>query len=59
MTISFDALWNAYPTGTREDLFNALGGGWPALIVDTQNFGNTCALRLSVAMLAIRETPPA
>jgi Type VI secretion system (T6SS), amidase effector protein 4 len=44
---TFDTLWNNYPLESQEDLFNALGGGWPALIGD-DNYRNTCTIRLSV-----------
>lgn len=57
MTLNFATLWNAYPTGTQADLFNTLGGGWPALI-GPGGYANTCALRLSVALQSVGQEPP-
>ena len=55
--MKFQPLWDAYPIGTQEELFGELGGGWPAL-VGNPAFRNTCALRLSKAMLATGVAPP-
>ncbi len=46
---TFSTLWDNYPLQSREDLFNALGGGWPALITD-HAYDNTCTIRFSVAL---------
>jgi hypothetical protein len=43
---TFDTLWDNYSLGTKAELFNALGGGWPALIGNA-NYDNTCTIRLS------------
>lgn len=48
---TFGNLMRNYPRESRPDLFNVvLGGGWPALVDDLDNYGNTCAIRLSVAL---------
>jgi hypothetical protein len=49
MPVSFSVLRSEYPTAAKEDLFSAMGGGWPALI-DDANYANTCCIRLSLAM---------
>jgi hypothetical protein len=58
MSLDFAGLWDSYPTGAQDELFKSLGGGWPALI-GAPAYENTCALRLSVAMLSMGEAPPA
>jgi hypothetical protein len=50
MKPSFASLRKGYPTEDRAALFRALGGQWPDLIPNTANYGNTCALRLSMAL---------
>ena len=50
MTANFDLLKETYPNEDRDTLFrNVLGGDWPDLI-DDQNYENTCANRMSVAL---------
>ncbi len=44
----FELLRRNYPTNSQAELFNELGGGWPALI-GNPNYENTCAIRLSAA----------
>jgi hypothetical protein len=51
MPPTFDHLKKNYPVESREALFRALGGGWPALIPDPERkYQNTCAIRMSVAL---------
>lgn len=49
-TPTFKQLWDQYPLeATKKELFDVLGGGWPAL-VNNPNFDNTCTIRLSMAL---------
>ncbi len=58
MALKFSNLWNAYPMDpTKEKLFNRLGGGWPAL-VGNSNYDNTCTVRLSVALIGAGQLIP-
>lgn len=57
--LSFDQLREHYPTQSRADLFRSLGGQWPDLVKDTKNYGNTCAVRLSVAHYRAGRSIPA
>ncbi len=50
MSQKFDALKKSYPNQERKAFFDQLGGQWPDLVEDTKNYGNTCAVRLSVAL---------
>ena len=47
----YDELVQTYPTQSKEDLYNAMGGDWPNLI-NNPNVQNTCAIRLSIALIA-------
>lgn len=47
---TFAALKAGYPKEQRDVLFKALGGEWPSKIPDEKNYGNTCAIRMSVAL---------
>ncbi|OYO27477.1 hypothetical protein CD932_20075 [Janthinobacterium sp. PC23-8] len=49
MAISFDALRDHYPTDPKAELFERMGGQWPAL-VDDPLYANTCCVRLSIAL---------
>lgn len=49
MTAKFSKLESAYPKKERREFFADLGGEWPDL-VDNDNYRNTCAVRLSVAL---------
>lgn len=44
----FDDLKTHYPTQSRDQLFDDLGGQWP-LLKNDPNYRNICAIRLSVA----------
>lgn len=44
----FDDLKTHYPTQSKDQLFDDLGGQWPSL-KNNPNYRNTCAIRLSVA----------
>lgn len=55
--IAFRSLWDAYPTEKRPELFKTLGGQWPKL-VENEAYRNTCALRLSLAMIQLGMEPP-
>lgn len=58
MSFGFSDLWNAYPTvATKQALFRTLGGGWPAL-VGNSNYDNTCTIRLSVAFIGAGQPIP-
>ena len=50
MPPTFGQLWQGYPVENQADFFASLGGGWPAEI-GKPAFANTCALRISVAMM--------
>ncbi|MGR5485310.1 T6SS effector amidase Tae4 family protein [Vibrio alfacsensis] len=50
MTIQLSTLIANYPTQSKAELYNELKGEWPSLIND-ENYTNTCAIRLSVALL--------
>lgn len=56
MAISFQSLKDNYPTQNRTNLFNSLGGDWPSLIPNITNYGNTCAIRLSIALRGAGQT---
>jgi Type VI secretion system (T6SS), amidase effector protein 4 len=58
MSVSFSSLSASYPTESKQDLYNALGGEWPGL-VDSPNFQNTCCIRLSMAILGAGGSIPA
>ncbi len=47
---SFTNLKNNYFNGSKEQLFELLGGGWPDLI-NNDTYDNTCAIRMSRAWL--------
>ncbi len=58
MSLKFSDLWNVYPTvPTKHELFERLGGGWPAL-VGNNNYDNTCTVRLSVALIEAGQLIP-
>lgn len=58
MPPKFADLWNAYPfVPTKGQLFHQLGGGWPALIGNS-SYDNTCAIRLSVALIGAGQPIP-
>lgn len=51
MALNFSQLWFSYPLEKdKAALFQKLGGGWPALINNSQ-YDNTCTIRLSVALI--------
>ncbi|MEZ9082610.1 T6SS effector amidase Tae4 family protein [Vibrio harveyi] len=50
MTIQLSTLIANYPTQSKEQLFSELKGEWPSLI-NEDNYNNTCAIRLSIALL--------
>jgi hypothetical protein len=45
----YDDLKATYPTQSKAELYNQMGGEWPTL-VDHPNYRNTCAIRLSMAL---------
>lgn len=49
MKPTFMELVASYPTQPKVELFGEMGGDWPNL-VDDDNYDNTCAIRLSVAL---------
>lgn len=49
MPPTFADLQKQYPTSSKADLFNQMGGEWPKLI-DNPSYANTCAIRLSLAL---------
>lgn len=57
MTITFKSLRDAYPVMPKPQLFAQLGGQWPGLVAD-DNYKNTCAIRLSVALRKAGATIP-
>lgn len=50
MTIQLSTLIDNYPTQSKEQLYSELKGEWPSLI-NNDNYNNTCAIRLSIALL--------
>lgn len=46
---NFPQLKASYPQADRDNFFLELGGDWPLLIND-DNYANTCAIRMSVAL---------
>lgn len=58
MSLKFADLWGAYPNmPTKDQLFQQLGGGWPALI-GNKSYDNTCTIRLSVALIGAGQPIP-
>jgi Type VI secretion system (T6SS), amidase effector protein 4 len=57
MSVDFQTLWDAYPLGDQQAFFDRLAGGWPQL-VGKENYKNTCALRMTVALRGCGETVP-
>ncbi len=54
MSLTYEQFEAVYPTNERFNLFtNTLGGGFADLVSDEENYGNTCAMRISVAMNAL------
>jgi hypothetical protein len=52
MALDFDTLTLRYPKEkTKAELFDRIGGGWPALI-SNKNYDNTCTVRLSIGLIA-------
>ncbi len=49
MTIAFSTLKSNYPTAKQPAFYQSLGGEWPTL-VDKDNYKNTCAVRMSIAL---------
>lgn len=50
MNLKFEELKAAYPSNNRNELFElVLGGGFKNLVSD-ENYRNTCAIRMSVAL---------
>lgn len=50
MFVHYGDLKRFYPTMEKKALFDLLGGEWP-LLVSNPNYNNTCAVRLSFAMI--------
>lgn len=49
MPSKYDTIKDNYPIEKKSVLFASLGGQWPSLVED-ENYENTCAIRLSIAL---------